>query len=141
MILSGTIISKTGLAVPIVVIGSAIATIAAGLLYTLDIGTTTGEWIGYQILGGVGWGFAFQVPIIIAQSNAHPEDVSSITAMILFFQNFGGTTLLGAAQSAFANELIKNVQKANVGINATDVVMTGATQIRMCLCQTMFLEL
>jgi MFS family permease len=83
MIASGMIISATGLAVPIQVAGAAIGVVAAGLLYTLDINTGVGKWIGYQLLGGVGWGLAFQVPIIVAQAIASPQDISSVTAMVL----------------------------------------------------------
>jgi MFS family permease len=82
-VVAGGGISATGIAAPVAVGGAAIATIAAGLLYTLDIGTSTGKWIGYQILGGFAWGAAFQVPIIIGQGTAKPEDISSVTAIIL----------------------------------------------------------
>lgn len=83
MIASGFIISGTGLAFPVLMTGIALAIIGAGLLYTLDVNTSTGKWVGYQILGGVGWGLTFQVPMIIAQASASPGDMSSITAMIL----------------------------------------------------------
>ena len=83
MIASGIFITATGLAVPVKVSGAVIAVLGAGLLYTLDIETSTGKWIGYQILGGVGWGMAFQVPIMVGQGNADLKDMSSITAMIL----------------------------------------------------------
>ena len=82
-IVSGATMSMTGIAAPIAVGGAAIATIAAGLLYTLDIDTGSGKWIGFQILGGFAWGAAFQVPIIIGQGTASPEDMSSVTAIIL----------------------------------------------------------
>lgn len=82
-VLSGAFITATGIAAPIAVGGSAVATVAAGLLYTLDIGTSSGKWIGYQILGGVAWGIAFQVPIITGQASADPHDMSSVTAIIL----------------------------------------------------------
>jgi MFS family permease len=83
MISSGIFISKTGLAIPVKICGAAIAIISAGLLNTLNTNTSTGKWIGYQILGGVGWGIAFQVPIIVGQSKADPKDMSSITATVL----------------------------------------------------------
>ena len=83
MIASGIFITGTGLAVSVKVFGAVIAIIGAGPLFTLDIGTSTGKWIGYQILGGVGWGIAFQVPIMVGQGNADLKDISSITAMIL----------------------------------------------------------
>jgi MFS family permease len=83
MISSGMFITATGIASPIKVSGAAIAIVASGLLYTLDTDTSTGKWVGYQILGGVGWGIAWQVPIMVGQGNADPKDISSITAIIL----------------------------------------------------------
>ncbi|KAK1760426.1 efflux pump antibiotic resistance protein [Echria macrotheca] len=126
-IASGAVISKTGLATLIMVVGAAVATISAGLLYTLDIGTGSGKWIGYQILGGLAWGFAFQVPIIVGQASSAPEDMSSITAIILFFQTIGGAFLVSAAQSAFINKLLANIPE---GVDPLAIVGTGATQIR-----------
>lgn len=83
MVFSGGSISKTGIATPFLVLGAAIATIAAGLLYTLDIGTGAGKWIGYQILGGVGWGLAYSVPIIVAQNTSQISDIAPVTSIIL----------------------------------------------------------
>ena len=53
IIISGGYISKTGIAPPIMVGCGIIATIGCGLLYTLDIGSDSGKWIGYQVLGGI----------------------------------------------------------------------------------------
>lgn len=126
-IVSGAVISKTGLATPILIGGAAIATIGAGLLYTLDIGTPSPKWIGYQILAGIAWGFAFQVPVIVGQANATPEDMSSVTAIILFFQTVGGAVMVSAAQSSFINTLLKNIPE---GVDRLVVIGTGATAIR-----------
>jgi len=126
-IVSGAVISKTGLATPILVGGAAVATIGAGLLYTLDIGTPSPKWIGYQILAGIAWGFAFQVPIIVGQSNATPQDMSSVTAIILFFQTVGGAVIISAAQSSFINTLLNNIPE---GVDRLLVIGTGATAIR-----------
>lgn len=82
-IISGASISATGLATPLQIGGTVIATVAAGLIYTLDIGSSTGKWIGYQILAGIGYGSAFQVPMIIGQATASPKDLPEVTAIIL----------------------------------------------------------
>lgn len=82
-IASGVFISSTGMATPVLIVGASLAIVAAGLIYTFDIGTSTGKWIGYQILGGFGWGLAFQVPIITGQATAPPEDLAEVTAIIL----------------------------------------------------------
>lgn len=83
IIFAGIFITATGLAVPIQVCGAAVAAIGSGLLYTLNIGTSTGKWIGYQIVGAIGWGIAFQVPIMVGQGNVQAKDISSVTAIIL----------------------------------------------------------
>lgn len=62
MISSGIIISAIGLATPTKVSGAVIAVIASGLLYTLGIDTSTGKWIGYQILGGRWLGYSIPSP-------------------------------------------------------------------------------
>lgn len=80
---SGVAITKTGVAAPYLTVGSAIVTIAAGLLYTLDIGTSTGKWVGFQILAGFGYGLALQVPVVVAQAFAAPVDIAPTTAIII----------------------------------------------------------
>ena len=82
-ILSGGLISKFGFYVPILLAGSAITTIGTGLLYTLDIGTPSSHWIGYQALVGIGLGLSFQVPMIANQSFVKPSQISSVTAITL----------------------------------------------------------
>lgn len=83
MISSGAIISATGLAIPLQLLSAPIGLIATGLLCTLDADSGVGKWICFQLLGGLGWGLAFQIPIIMAQASADPEDISSATAMVL----------------------------------------------------------
>jgi len=82
-IASGGAITATGLATPIQVVGSLLAVIATGLLYTLDIGSASGKWIGFQILAGVGYGLAFQIPMIVGQATASAADLPEVTAIIL----------------------------------------------------------
>ncbi|KAH7369278.1 major facilitator superfamily-domain-containing protein [Plectosphaerella cucumerina] len=130
MILSGFFVSATGIAAPLKVGGAAVATIATGLIYTFDDDTTTGEWIGYQLLGGIGWGVSYQLPIIVAQSSADPADVSTVTAMVLFFMNLGGSSFISAGQAAFVNTLLSRLPTTAPGVDPLDVVATGATDIR-----------
>lgn len=82
-ILSGTYVSITGRYQPMLLGGGVVATIGAGLLYMLDVDSSTGEWIGYQIVAGLGWGTAFQIPMIAVQGSVPPEDLASATGMLL----------------------------------------------------------
>ena len=58
-------------------------TIGMGMIYTLQIGSKSSHWIGYQVLAGLGVGFAFQVPQIVAQSICELPEVSHYTAISL----------------------------------------------------------
>ena len=80
---SGKAISKTGIAAPFLVASSVVVTISAGLLYTLDIGTSTGKWAGYQVLAGFGYGMGLQIPLIIGQAFSAPTDIAPVTAIII----------------------------------------------------------
>lgn len=130
MVVSGVFISITGIATPIVVAGTAIGTVCMGLLYTLDIDTAGGKWIGYQIIGGVGWGLASQIPIITVQATAPAADLAEVTSILLFFQTIGGAFVVSAAQAAFVNVLLKVLPYSAPGVDPATVVSTGATDLR-----------
>jgi MFS family permease len=82
-ILSGGLVTAFGRYKPLMLLSSISATIGAGLIYTLDVGTPSARWIGYQILAGVGLGLGFQLPIIVAQATVDTSDLSSATAIVL----------------------------------------------------------
>ncbi|OAG41652.1 hypothetical protein AYO21_04116 [Fonsecaea monophora] len=129
-IVSGVFITRTGLATPVLVVGAAIATAGAGLIYTLGIGSSTGTWVGYQVLGGIGWGLAFQVPVMTAQGFSSAEDLSSTTAIVLFFQTTGGALFVSTGQSAFVNTLTRQIRRTHPSLPPGLVITTGASDLR-----------
>ncbi|EKD17024.1 uncharacterized protein L3040_000450 [Drepanopeziza brunnea f. sp. 'multigermtubi'] len=129
-IISGGLISAFGVAVPLMIAGAVLATIGNGLLYTLDIHSSSSAWIGYQALSGIGIGLALQVPIIVGQAVAKPEDLSSVTAMILFAQTIGGAFFVSAGQVALSNVLQSSVVKYAPSVTPADVLLVGVTEIR-----------
>lgn len=86
--------------------------------------------IGYQLFYGIAAGLAFQMGINIAQANARHEDMSSVTAIVFFFQTIGGAFSISAAQSGFATRLIGRLAVTAPDVNPAKVFATGATQIR-----------
>ncbi|KAJ5549105.1 hypothetical protein N7513_006339 [Penicillium frequentans] len=130
IIVSGGTTTKTGHTAPLMVVGGALATIGSGLLYSLDISTNTGKWIGYQIVGGVGWGLAYQVPINAVHGAVGPSDIATVTAVIVFFQTVGGAVFVAAAQAGLVNQIIIKVTATAPNINSALVVSTGASELR-----------
>jgi hypothetical protein len=52
---------------PFMIIGGAIFTIGAGMIYTLQVPSGAAKWIGYQLLSGFGAGGGVQIPFIAVQ--------------------------------------------------------------------------
>lgn len=129
-VVSGGVITATGHFIPIMIIGSILSTIAAGLIYTWDIGTSSAHWIGYQIIGGIGIGLILQIPVIVGQNQVDPEDVSSATAIVLFFQTITGSIFVSVAQSLFTNRIVQYTREHIPELSPAVVVSTGATDIR-----------
>ncbi|KAH8880976.1 MFS general substrate transporter [Thozetella sp. PMI_491] len=126
----GFIVSKTGHAVPCMALGAASATIASGLFYTLTSSTSTGGWVGYQLLGGFGWGFSWLNAISVAQAHAATADLPLATSVILVSQTLGGAFGLSAAQSAFVNKLVSSLAANAPDVDTATIVATGATEFR-----------
>ncbi|KAI1262591.1 MFS general substrate transporter [Xylariaceae sp. FL1019] len=129
-LLGGITVSKTGHAVPFMVLGSAVTTVSIGLLYTLGINTPTADYIGYQILFGVVASFPFQNGINVIQARVDKTDIASATSILYCFQVLGGAFSVAAAQSAFLNRLIANLAYTAPGVDPQLVVSVGATQLR-----------
>ena len=68
---------------PFLFFGSSLFAIGAGLVYSLDIGSSSGKYLGYQAILGVGQGLAIQVPVITCQAFSEAVDIPTVTATVL----------------------------------------------------------
>ncbi|KAL6792255.1 putative efflux pump antibiotic resistance protein [Trichoderma sp. SZMC 28013] len=127
--IAGGLISKTGRYQYILLFSLGLSTVGAGLLYTFDLHTSTGKWIGYQILSGLGWGLAYQIPLIVGQGSCAPTDMALITATLLFFQSYGAAIFMSSVQAAFVNQMISKVLSIDPTISKDLLILTGATDI------------
>jgi len=83
IVIGGITVTITRLTTPFMAIGSALGAIGTGLLYTMDAKTSTGKWIGYQILLGVAFAFPFQNSLNLAQADAEDAaDLSTVSSTI-----------------------------------------------------------
>lgn len=129
-VISGILVSKTQQFVPWMVLGTAISTVGAGLVYTFNLHTATRNWVGFQLIVGIGTGFVSQIPIMANTAAVEMSDMSSISAITLFFQIMGGSLLVSAGQAVFANTLVHQLASQAPGVSATTVIGTGATRLR-----------
>jgi len=114
-ILAGTLTSTIGYYTPFLIVGTCIAAIGAGLLTTLQIRSSAGKWIGYQILYGLGLGCCFQSPTMAAQTVLPKRKVSVGASLMLFAMNLFGAIFVSVGQNVLDDQLSQRFSKfANI---------------------------
>ncbi|KAI1775688.1 putative gliotoxin efflux pump [Hypoxylon cercidicola] len=125
-IVVGGIITVTGIHNPFLILGPAIAAVGSGLLMLLDEQSSSGRWIGFQIVLGVGVGFCLTIPLMLSQVVVKTNDVSTATPIIIFSQSMSSAFILPTAQAVFQNELMKALRQFAPDINPLAVLSAGA---------------
>ncbi|KAJ6028407.1 hypothetical protein N7540_003983 [Penicillium herquei] len=127
---AGVAITRVGYFTLFLALGSAIFFIGSGLIYTLQVGTSSAKYLGYQVLLGLGQGLAIQIPVITGQAFSKPEDIAPVTAIVLFFQMMGGAVFISAAECVFSNRLLIALALDAPTVDASKVLSIGATALR-----------
>lgn len=128
-IVVGASITVFGPYTPFLWVGSAIFTVGAGMLYRLQVDSSTATWIGFQLLAGIGAGASIQVPFISVQAILDAADMPTGNALTIFFNTLGGAISVSISENIFSNELIQTLD-ATVPPAIVDIVDTaGATGI------------
>ena len=128
-ILSGILTTTFGYYVPFMLVSPVLMAVGAGLLTTWNVDTPISQWIGYQIILGIGSGLGFQQPLIAAQTVLPIKDVPTGTSIVLFVQILGGALFISVAQNIFSNKLVEGVTQIP-GVDPAMVIQTGATQLK-----------
>lgn len=149
-IIVGTAITITGHYAAFLWVGAVVFTVGCAMLSTLGVNSSTGKWLGYQLIAGLGGGAAVQVPFLAVQVALSPEDspvgstyipLSSYfgsllicqlftAAIIMFFNSLGGAISISIAQNIFSNQLIKQIPIYAPEVDPAVVIQAGATYLR-----------
>ncbi len=129
-VIVGGCITTIGPYVPFTWVGSAVFAVGSGLLYSLKVDSSTGTWIGYQILAGFGAGACVQIPFIAVQVVLSKKDMPVGNAVAIFFNSLGGAVSISIAQNIFSNTLIMEIPRYTEGVEPWKIVAAGATHIR-----------
>ncbi|KAE8443873.1 hypothetical protein EG329_001282 [Mollisiaceae sp. DMI_Dod_QoI] len=129
-VVTGVLASKLGSPALFTIIGNGIATIGCGLLTTFTPSSSTGVWIGYQVLAGVGRGMTLQQPINAVQHTLDSSKMAVGTSMVVLSQFFGGALFLALAQTDFSSSLRSALTQYAPGVDATLISQVGAAGVR-----------
>ncbi|SLM39060.1 mfs multidrug [Lasallia pustulata] len=127
-IITGQLVSRIGYYTPFMIFGVCLTAIGAGLLTTLEIHTSEGKWIGFQIVYGFGLGFCSQAPNMAAQTVLPREEVAIGASLMFFGQQLFGAVFISVDQNVLDNQLANRL----AGIPGTSprlIESTGATEL------------
>ncbi|KAK9235157.1 major facilitator superfamily domain-containing protein [Lipomyces kononenkoae] len=111
-------------------VGNSIAAVGAGLITTFTPTSSTGVWVGYQVLSGLGRGITQQQPILAVQQGLEPTKIPVGVAMVLFGQFFGGGVFLALADTDLSSSLLAALPVDAPGANVTAIIDAGASGVR-----------
>lgn len=125
---TGLLVSRIGYYTPFMIFGVCLTAIGAGLLTTLEVGTSAGKWIGFQILYGFGFGTCAQAPNMAAQTVLRREDVAIGASLMFFGMQLFGSIFTSVGQNVLDNQLAKRFAGIP-GISPRLIQSTGATEL------------
>lgn len=126
---AGSLASRFGHYVPFMWVGPLVLAAGGGLYQLVRADSPLGQWVGFQILSGVGYGICSQMPILAVQVVLNKPDIPTGLVMIMFFQMLGGALAPSVGQNLFTDGLLKNLSKVH-GIDGAAVVAAGASGFR-----------
>lgn len=128
IIITGACISSKGHYVPFMWLGTSVFIAGSVLLRTLDIDSSMGQWLGYQIVTGAGIGLAEQVPFIAVQVVLPDADMPTACALVVFSRCLGGAIGLSVATNLFSGALIPRLRQAQ-GLDVSAILDAGASDL------------
>ncbi|KAB8532571.1 hypothetical protein FH972_025516 [Carpinus fangiana] len=128
-VLAGIVVSRIGYVAPLMLLGTVLMSIGAGLLSTLHPASGAGAWIGFQIIYSAGAGMGQNQPTTAIQAVLAHVDIATGTALVVFAQTLGAAIFVGVAQNVFIARLSANLAAAVPGFDAALLRDSGATDL------------
>ncbi|KAJ3995103.1 MFS general substrate transporter [Lentinula boryana] len=126
-ILMGMYVNRTGYYYYLLWIGATFYTVGSGLLSTLNVNSSTAQWLSFEIITGLGRGSG-QIPFVAVQVVLTAEEVPIGSSLVMLSTSLGGAVALSISQSIFNNDLQREVSKYAPTIDPDTVLNAGATQ-------------
>ncbi|GAW26179.1 putative efflux pump [Rosellinia necatrix] len=115
---------------PLGFLSSIVLSVASGLYSLLQPGSPTGEWVGFQVIGGIGSGAGLQVAVNAIQAVTTGEELSSAMAFMVFAQSLGPAVALALYNVIFAASLRMQLAGSVPNIDIQAIINAGATGYR-----------
>ncbi|KAI0868536.1 MFS general substrate transporter [Hypoxylon argillaceum] len=127
---AGVAVTKIGYVIPVGIFSAIFLSVGSGLYSLLQPGSSTGKWVGFQILGGIGSGAGLQLAITSVQTIMGDEELASGIAFCMFCQNFGPTIALTLMNIIFSSTLPQELRNHAPSVDPGVVMSAGSTGFR-----------
>ncbi|KAI0388354.1 MFS general substrate transporter [Xylariaceae sp. FL0594] len=107
---------------PFVLLGPVTVSIGAGLLTTLYPDISSGHWIGYQILGGIGYSLSSNLSHLAMQTSLPQDLVAIISTSCAIFASVG--------QTVFQQRLLNNLASVLPQASIDKIIDSGVTDLK-----------
>lgn len=129
-ILSTSFMGRTTLWTPPLILGAFVTVAGSAVVYTLDLSSSSAQWIGYQVLIGLGIGISMEVALVANQQKLASDDIASMVGMTMFFELLGGAVFVSVGQALFANGMLNSLSNLAPELDGKNVVDAGPLKIR-----------
>ncbi|KAJ5373715.1 Major facilitator superfamily domain general substrate transporter [Penicillium concentricum] len=127
--LGGLLVNILGYYTPLMFVGSAFLTIGSGLCTTFKVNSGHPQWIGYQVILGIGAGLGFQQCINALQTVLPLRDIPIGIAIITFAQSLSGAMFISIAQTVFENRLVASIAANAPNVSPNALINAGAANL------------
>ena len=125
-IVTGRVISETGLWKRYLVAGMALVVVGMGLLGTIDA-TTSLVWIGvFMTVLGLGLGATMQNLVLAVQNNTAQADMGAASSVVAFFRSIGGSVGVSVLGALLAHQVSGKVMAGLAGMGIDTSHESGA---------------
>ncbi|KAL7661486.1 hypothetical protein ACMYSQ_000887 [Aspergillus niger] len=111
----GILMSKVGHPDLFMGIATIFGAIGSGLFTSFTVDTSTGKWIGYQIIFAISSSLCSVTPLMVAQQALPLKDIPIGSGLVMFSQTVGASIFVAVAQALFTNELSAGLEGTAVG--------------------------
>ncbi|KAH8895950.1 MFS general substrate transporter [Thozetella sp. PMI_491] len=134
-IISGAATGRVGHYVPQQYISATLCSIAAGLIYTFNLSTSTPFWAASLVLFGIGFGAGVQTYLMVPQTTLAGRDIALGSSLLIFGQTLSSSIFLSVAQSIFQTSLMKNLSRTIPNVDPSTIISIGASDVRQKMAE------
>ncbi|TCD71948.1 hypothetical protein EIP91_000080 [Steccherinum ochraceum] len=110
-IIAGISVKVLGKYRPANMVGWVLIVLGFGVLSLLELDSSMGRWVGYQVIVAAGLGLIYSSTVFPVLASLSPEDAASALAFLAFLRSFAQTWGITIASTVLQNELKTKLPK------------------------------